>query len=88
MYKTTVHVEGMMCGNCEAHVTNAVRKVVDAKSVKASKDECSVEIISAEVPDENAVLSAIREEGYTADAFKTEEFEKKGFFEGLFGKKA
>ena len=26
MYQTTVGVDGMMCGMCEAHVNDAVRK--------------------------------------------------------------
>ena len=26
MWKYTVHVEGMMCGMCESHVNDAVRK--------------------------------------------------------------
>ena len=28
MYKTTLKIDGMMCGMCEAHVCDAVRKAV------------------------------------------------------------
>ena len=28
MYKTVVKVDGMMCGMCESHVNEAVRKAV------------------------------------------------------------
>ena len=39
MLKTTVNVDGMACGMCEAHVCDAIRKVVpEAKklSLRAS----------------------------------------------------
>ena len=37
MIKTTIKIEGMMCGMCEAHVCDAIRKAVPyAKKVKAS----------------------------------------------------
>ena len=35
MFKTTVGIEGMMCGMCEAHVNDAIRKAFDVKKVKA-----------------------------------------------------
>ena len=28
MFKTTIKVDGMMCGMCEAHVSDAIRKAV------------------------------------------------------------
>lgn len=31
MYKTVVKVDGMMCGMCESHVNEAVRKAVQLK---------------------------------------------------------
>ena len=38
MIKTTMKIDGMMCGMCEAHVCDAIRKAVpSAKKVKASK---------------------------------------------------
>ena len=37
MLKTTVNVEGMACGMCEAHVCDAIRKALpEAKKVSAS----------------------------------------------------
>ena len=36
MYQTTVGVDGMMCGMCEAHVNDAVRKAFPVKKVTSS----------------------------------------------------
>ena len=36
MIQTTVKVEGMMCGMCEAHVNDAVRKAIKEKKVTSS----------------------------------------------------
>ena len=38
MKKYTVKVDGMMCGMCENHVTEAVKKTVKAKKIETSKD--------------------------------------------------
>ena len=36
MIKTTVEVNGMMCGMCESHVNEAVRKNFTVKKVQSS----------------------------------------------------
>ena len=36
MIKTTVKVDGMMCGMCESHVNDAVRKAFQVKKVTSS----------------------------------------------------
>ena len=33
MIKTTVGIDGMMCGMCESHVNDAIRKSFDVKKV-------------------------------------------------------
>ena len=37
MTKYTVEVDGMMCGMCEAHVNEAVRKAFAVKKVSSSR---------------------------------------------------
>ena len=38
MYEYQVGIEGMMCGMCETHIADTIRKAVpDAKKVKASR---------------------------------------------------
>ena len=35
MLKVTLKIDGMMCGMCEAHVNDVVRKIVNPKSAKS-----------------------------------------------------
>ena len=37
MWKYTVQVNGMMCGMCESHVNDAVRKAFPVKKVSSAK---------------------------------------------------
>ena len=48
MYKTVVKVDGMMCGMCESHVNDAVRKAVPLKKVTSSHGKGITEIVSEE----------------------------------------
>ena len=38
MVKVTVNVEGMMCGHCEAHVNEAIKKAFGAEDVVSSHE--------------------------------------------------
>ena len=46
MYQTTVGVDGMMCGMCEAHVNDAVRKAFPVKKVTSSHGRGQTVILS------------------------------------------
>ena len=80
MIKTTVGVEGMMCGMCEAHVNDAVRKALDVKKVSSSHKKNITEIISEAPVSEEAVRAAIDATGYKVTSFSSEEYKKKGLF--------
>ncbi len=83
MYKTTLKIDGMMCGMCEAHVNDEIRKTVpDAKKVTSSHSKGESSFISEEVPPVGALKEAIDKTGYTVVSAKTEPYEKKRF--GLF----
>ena len=76
-----ITVEGMMCGHCEAHVAEALRKVPGVEDAKAdrNKKEARVEC-GADVADE-VLLKAIADTGYDASNVREEaEPEKKGLF--------
>ena len=79
MEKITVGVDGMMCGHCEAHVNDAVRKVFQVKKVTSSHSKGITEIIAEEPLDEEKLKSAIEATGYTVLSIKTEPYEKKKF---------
>ena len=71
MYKTVVKVDGMMCGMCESHVNEAVRKAVPLKKVTSSHGKGITEIISEDKIDEEAVKKAIDDTGYKVLSIET-----------------
>ncbi len=80
MVKITLHIEGMACGMCEAHVNDAVRKAFSVKKVNSSHSKGITEIIAQEPLDEEALRKAIDATGYTVTALDTEPYEKKKRF--------
>ena len=86
MNKLTLSVEGMMCGMCEAHVNNAVRKAANVNKVTSSHSTGKTEIWYEGGVDVEAIKSAIAEEGYKVTEISEGEEEKKGFFARLLKK--
>ena len=81
MIKTTMKIDGMMCGMCEAHVCDAIRKAVPAaKKVTASRTKKEATFLTEEAVDTNALKAAIDATGYTWLGVESAPYEKKGFF--------
>lgn len=85
MIKTTVEVDGMMCGHCEAHVNDAVRNHFQVKRVESSREKKQTVILSEEAIDPEKLRAVIAETGYTVGEISAETVEKKKF--SLFGRK-
>ena len=84
MVKTTLHIEGMMCGMCEAHVCDAIRKAVpSAKKVSASRSKGEASFLTEDAVDAELLKAAIDATGYTCLGVEAAPFEKRG----LFGRK-
>ena len=64
MIKYVFNVSGMMCGNCEKHAVEAVKKAISAKSIIASHVDKTVVITAKKPVDESAVKVAIEDRGY------------------------
>lgn len=64
MIRTRVAVEGMMCGMCEAHINDAVRKAIPVKKVSSSHTRGETVIITESVPDTDLIRKAIDSTGY------------------------
>ena len=64
MIETTVKVDGMMCGMCEAHVSDAIRGALPVKKVTASHTKGQAVILSEAPLDEEALRAAIGKTGY------------------------
>lgn len=80
MVKITLDVDGMVCGMCEAHVNDAIRKAFAVKKVTSSHAKGKTEILSEQPLDEEKLKAAIEATGYKVAAVRTEPYEKKGFF--------
>ena len=85
MLKTTLEIDGMMCGMCESHMNDLIRQKFNVKKVSSSHSKGITEIISEESLDEDKLREEIAGIGYTLKAVNTEEYVKKGF--SLFGRK-
>ena len=84
MVKTTLHIEGMMCSMCEAHVCDAIRKAVpSAKKVSASRGKGEASFLTEDAVDAERLKAAIDSTGYTCLGVDSAPYEKRG----LFGRK-
>ena len=83
MYKTTVKIDGMMCGMCEAHVNDAIRKALPSvKKLSTSHAKGEAGFLTGDRPDPEKLKSVIEQTGYQVLSVETTEYEKK---KGLFG---
>lgn len=82
MIKTTLEIDGMMCGMCESHINDAIRNSFDVKKVNSSHTKGETVIVSKEALDEDKIKSVIDKTGYELKSVSSEEFEEK---KGLFG---
>lgn len=79
MIKTTLRIDGMMCGMCEAHVNDAIRARFNVKKVTSSHAKGECVILSEEALDETALRAAIAGTGYELKSLNSEEYKKKRF---------
>ena len=81
MIKTTVEISGMVCGMCEAHVCDAIRRAVPtAQKVTASRGKKEASFLTEEAVDLDVLKAAIDATGYTCLGIESKQFEKKGWF--------
>ena len=80
MWKYTVEVNGMMCGMCESHINDVVRKTAQVEKVTSSHTKGETVILSEQPLDEQALRDAIAATGYRVTAVDAHPYEKKGLF--------
>ncbi|MCR4689621.1 MAG: cation transporter [Saccharofermentans sp.] len=81
MIKTTLKIDGMMCGMCEAHICDTIRKAVpSAKKVSASKSKKQATFLTEDAIDADAIKKAIDATGYECLGVESEPYVKKGIF--------
>ena len=85
MIKTVLKVNGMMCGMCEAHMNDLIRKNFKVKKVTSSAKDGETVIISDAELDIPWAKKQIKDIGYELVDYTSEPYEKKGLFH--FGRK-
>lgn len=80
MLRYTVEVDGIMCGMCEAHVNEAIRREFAVKKVTTSHKKKETVILTEEELDEEKLKKAIASLGYDMGKVKKEPYQKKGLF--------
>ena len=80
MVETILRVDGMMCGMCESHINDVVRKTARVNKVTSSHTKGETVILSEQPLDQQALRDAIAATGYTVKAVDAHPYEKKGLF--------
>ena len=81
MIKTVLKIDGMMCGMCEAHICDVIRRTYPAaKKVAASRKKGEAQFLLELEPDAETLKKAIAETGYTCLSVQTQPYQKRGLF--------
>lgn len=74
-------VEGMMCGMCESHVADALRKVPGVQKASASRSKHEARVVCGPEVTDEALLAAVNATGYEASNVRAAaDAPKKGLF--------
>ena len=78
MLKTVLKIDGMMCGMCESHMNDLIRKHCKVKKVSSSAKKGETVVISEEALDIPMLEQEIKEVGYELVSHSCELYEKRG----------
>ena len=77
MNKITVKIDGMMCGMCEAHICDAIRRAFpDAKKVKASRKRGEATFLKDNRISDDILKKVVDESGYHFVSVSSEEYKR------------
>lgn len=86
MTRIVCKIDGMMCGMCESHINDAIRKNFDIKKVTSSHSKGETVIATEKDIDDASLKDVIDGTGYELKGItRSDVSEKKGLF-GIFGK--
>lgn len=83
MTKTTLKIDGMMCGMCEEHVNDAICGAFEVDKVTSSHLSGETVIISKRPLDKAKLDKTVKEAGYTLVGITGEPYTKGGRFSFL-----
>lgn len=78
MIETTVKIRGMVCGMCESHINDVLRRSFPVKKVSASRTREQAVLLSQEPLDPEALRRCILQTGYEPGEVSARPVEKKG----------
>ena len=78
MIRITVKMDGMMCGMCEAHVNDALRRTLPVKKVTSNHRKKETVIISEQDIPDSAIHAALSDTGYLPLGIAREEAKPRG----------
>lgn len=88
MKKITLKIDGMMCGMCEAHINDAIRRSFpQIKKVSSSHTKGEMVILADQAPEEEQLRTVIAGTGYELKSVSYSDGEEKSGFFAHFGKK-
>lgn len=64
MIETTINIQGMVCGMCESHINDVLRRSFPVKKVSASRSKAQAVLLSEEPLEPEALRRVISETGY------------------------
>lgn len=77
MIKITLKIDGMMCGMCEAHMNDTIRKAFKIKKVSSSHKKGESIIITENGIEDEKLIAVIEEIGYKVLNITKEPYKKK-----------
>ena len=80
MKQIILQVDGMMCGMCESHVNDAIRRAFPVKKVSSSHTKGKTVILTEEDLSEEEIRKTVEDTGYRVLSISCETYIKKGFF--------
>ena len=87
MKTITIKINGMMCGQCEAHVNDAFRRAFNPRKVVSSHLKNTTTLTVEEDIDDERIRAALDGTGYIVEDITHEDAPaKKGLFARLFKK--
>ena len=83
MTKITLHIEGMMCPRCEAHMNETVTKAYPKAKVTSSHTKKETVILTSEAISDEKLSALVTEAGYKLEGIDRAPYEKKGIIARL-----
>ena len=80
MLKYTLKIDGMMCGMCESHINDVIRKNFIIKKVSSSHKKNNTVILSDSELDEDKLKKVINNTGYNVLNIQKDIFVKRKLF--------